>query len=244
MGGAVLASFLASRGWPGLGPVRLPHLVALGTLAGALRFAWRSPALFRLVFTCGIAAAAAYVLTRHKWGAPWSRVEGVVWTVGIAIAGGLAWMIVEMLADRARGAWLPLLLWLTGAGLGLSLFLGAAELALAQFAGAVASAAAVLAILGWARPAWAFPAAAAAPGMVTLICLIAMTAPKSSDPLPLPAASLLLVAAPIGGLVREQLASRGFRPWAATCLGFGLALLVVGFTVGYAARQYVPMEGQ
>ena len=246
VGGGVAACTLVSTGWPGWLPPQVDkyviHLAAAGAVIGLTRSWWSRPAALRATVTVLASAAVAYWLTRYKWNAAWSAGEGAAWLAGMALSGGLAWLVLEMLADRARGAWLPLYLWAAAAGLGLSLVLGAGEASKAEIAGAAASACAVLAIWGWWRPGWALAATMVAPAALVMHALIFMTAPKSSDPLPLPAASLLIVAAPAGGLARELLARARMPAWAATLLGLLVTGGVAGAAVKIAAAAFIPFE--
>ncbi|MCC6660926.1 MAG: hypothetical protein IT437_08575 [Phycisphaerales bacterium] len=244
--GAVVTTIVLAIGWPGWLPPQADryalHITAFGAILGIARRWWVKPMALRAVVCILASAAAAYLLTRYKWNAAWSGREGAVWLAGMGLSVGLAWLVLEMLADRARGAWLPLMLWTTAAGLGLSLALGANEVAKAELAAAVASACAVLVICGWWRPAWPLSASMIAPAALVCGALVFSTAPKGSDPLPMLSASLLVLAAPAGGLVRELLARGRVPGWLATLLALAVAAGLSAWAVTVAAAEFVPFE--
>lgn len=212
-GGFIIAQLLLS-GWRGVWPPdatgRLPLVAVAALAAETLCAAVRGP-IVTFAARGGVAALILVALAAPFLGGATMVARAALWFPGLGLAVLGWWTALDQVADRARGACVPLVFWLTASAAALLLTFSY-NAALGLGAAAVAATLGPLVLLAWWRPSTSARGAAGIVAVVlgALLLLVAITGAVQ------PWAIALVSAAPLTALGRSVPPLARLRPWAAT----------------------------
>lgn len=235
----VLAVFLVPDIWRGFWPrnahSRVP-LVALGAVAAeVLAHVTGRPTVGFAARTAAVGLLLWAVAEPLLGGVPTARRFGL-WMPGLGVAVLGWWLLVERVAERERGACLPVMLWLTAGAASMLLLFGAHTVSLSLLAASVAAGLGALVVHSWWRAR--ISAAGAAGVAAALLASLLLTGYLSSvDRLLAPWMIGMMALAPFCVLVRRVPAVARLRPWAGTlvCVLAGAALVLPPAIVAFLA---------
>jgi hypothetical protein len=240
LGLGFIASFVAMNGWPGYPtPQRWQRLVFIGaaaTAAGLVAALMQPRGAWRIGLGLAACASAARLIDP-----PPAFANTGIWKAALGIGSGVLWLGLEPLAERRRGASMPLAMCTVFGGVSVILL----ESRLANFsllAAAVSSAAGMAMVVAWLNPRVSLAHGAVHVGVALLASLV-LTSWFYRDAGVGSASFILVAAAPLALWIGEAPLIARWRPWKTTVLRAAAVGLLVAIGVALAIRPETnPME--
>lgn len=226
-------------GWPAFPPVDvthwLPYLALAAMLFGLRDGLWPMPVWQRWALRLTLTGGTLWLLLRPLARNSWTGSQTVWWLAGLGAAFLIVWWQVDTLAERTRGAAIPLALMVLGTGTSIALVLGRSAL-LGQLAGALTAALGAAWVVSWFHSGLRL-ARGAVPVIVVLLAGFWLSGYFYAE---VPAVTVaLLWLAPAGLWAGEWSRAQSLKPWQGALVRAAAVLVPMALALGWAYRDWV-----